>query len=1228
MDFQDRDLDYIPLHVHSCYSINDGLENVGPIVKRASKLKMPAIAVTDWCNMAGFVRFYNACKGAGIKPIMGADLKIREKTGLGEKERTFWVTLLAMDRVGKQNLYDILSRAWLDTNSPNIADVAATVEDLATYSEGIILLDGFRGDIAAFAEVDDTEAIEKRMAFYQKYYPTRFCFEITRTGRAGESNFEAVALDLCLKYNIPPVASNDTRYLLGPQDTPGDGLTDAYIHSVRVCIQNGVQVGNKDVEREYSDQQYLRSSAEMRELFADIPEALYNTRVIAERCNVDIQLDIPRLPHYDTGDMSTADCLRMEARKGLKKRLEFLYPDEKEREAKRPEYEARLETELNVIITMDFPGYFLIVMEFIAWSKDHGVPVGPGRGSGGGSLVAYALRITDFDPMRFDLLFERFLNPERVSMPDFDVDFCQKKRALTLQHVVDHYGRDSVSQIAAFGTLAPKAAIQGAGRAMGTPLGAVRRLTKMIPEKPGVTFNDALGIDKKGNPCEPLSPDLKEYYENAKINNDTEAVELINVSRRLEGVIRSIGKHAAGVVISPTRIAEFAPEMLDSDGNPITQYDKKDVEHAGLVKFDFLGLTTLTIIDEAKVMIDEKLKRQGKPPICIEAIPYDDPLSYKVLQQCETTAVFQLESTGMRQLIGKMQPDRIDDMIALVALYRPGPLKSGMVDHFVERKHGREQVCYPQPDFQDMDLKPILDSTYGVIVYQEQVMQIAQVLAGYSLGGADILRRAMGKKIKAEMDAQVDVFSKGAAKKGKDVGIAMKIFNQVQQFAEYGFNKSHSAAYAIVAWWTLYLKVHYPAEFLAAMMTSDCLKTEKLIAYISEAERCGVKVNPPDVNIGKYAFGVGLDGNIIYGFSAIKGIGEPLVNRLADEREKNGPYKDLFDFVSRVGKEYLTKGMLEAMIKAGAMDSIGPGRGIMMEAIPTAMQYAMQKASDQATGQFDLFAAVAEDTRPSYPNVRDWSEKTRLFYEKNLLGLYLSGHPIDAYRAELVRYCGGLTFKNMTPGTAERPRHVTFAGVVSACNTKLSSKGDGSKFYIVTLDDSTSTFEVALFGKSARRFEQINEEREKRNTARRGRGIKQEAEGQMSPLILVVSGQLSEGEDGRIRTRVQELSSLEELRLQNARTIRLNFSEQTFKENARKIVSLLQDNRISRDEVKQRKRNAEDPQKIPEGCTLKLAIGGKEADLNGSFVFMPTDELIDGLREFSDRNAVRVGYSA
>lgn len=1219
----DNNLSYIPLHVRSCYSINDGLQNVGDIVKKAAKLGIPAIAVTDFNNMAGFVRFYNACYAAGIKPIMGADLQVKEDTKPGDPDRYFTVTLLAMDRQGKQNLYDILSDAWIHTASPDIAVVAAKVEDLWKYSEGLIILNGFRGDLAQFVKEDNKKKLQDRLEHYQKYYGDRFCFEITRTNREGETDFENFALNSCLKYGFVPVATNDTRFLLGPNEVPKDGLTDYYVHDIRVSIQQAVQKGNRENARRYSPEQYLRSPQEMAELFADIPEALTNTRVIAERCNVEIELDHPRLPRYDTGELSTADCLRMKAHEGLEKRLEFLFPDPKEREEKRPIYEKRLETELNVIITMDFPGYFLIVMEFIQWSKAHGVPVGPGRGSGGGSLVAYALTITDFDPLRFDLLFERFLNPERVSMPDFDVDFCQRNRYKTLQHVVDHYGRNAVSQIAAFGTLAPKAAIQGVGRAIGVPLGQVRRVASLIPDAPGTGFKDCFGYVKNGKEVPSASPDFLNFYNQAKLNDDKESIELIDVSIRLEGVIRSIGKHAAGVVISPTRIAEFAPLMLDSDGNPITQYDKKDVEHAGLVKFDFLGLTTLTIIDDAKQMIDAKLAREGKPPINIAAIPYEDEASYKMIQETETTAVFQLESTGMRKLIGKMQPDRFEDLVALVALYRPGPLNSGMVDHFVNRKHGTEPVSYPLPEAQDLDLKPILDSTYGVIVYQEQVMQIAQVLAGYSLGGADILRRAMGKKIPAEMAAQRDVFNKGALKKGKDLKIMTQIFDQVEMFAAYGFNKSHSAAYALVAWWTLYLKVHYPAEFLAAMMTADCMKTEKLIAYIGECHRLGVDVNPPDVNIGKFHFGVDLKGNVVYGFSAIKGIGEKLVDHIVEEREQNGPFTDFFDFVYRVGTNFISKGTLEALVKSGALDSIGPNRAKMLASIPTALKYAAQKANDMSTGQLDLFAQMNDqNVKPNYVNCMDWSDKVRLYNEKQLLGLYLSGHPIDAYRMELIQYCGDVTLNNMIPGAPDSPNLITVGAVVNNAFQRISSK-DGNKFYTMTLDDGTGTFDIMLFGKNAEIYADIekkmNENRKKKKSAN--------ADDINAPLILIVTGYLSMTDEGMMKLRVKEIHTLESLRVLKARKITLNFTSKLFDDNIMFIDEVLMRNRVDVKEVNRELRQTEDPESIIKGCTLNIIIDNKLLCIrDDKFRFVPRDDLVEGIRDRAGAQSVRIGY--
>lgn len=1219
-------LAYIPLHVRSCYSINDGLQNVGPIVKRAQKLGFPAIAVTDFNNMAGFVRFYSACKSAGIKPIMGADIQIREKVKPGESERLFSLTLLAMDRKGKQNLYDILSVAWVDTASPDIDRVAANLEDLAKYSEGLIVLDGFRGDIAYFLHNEDHKKLNERIEFYKKYFPDRFCFEITRTHREGEGEFETKALDLCLEHGFYPVATNDTRFLSGPEDLPEDGLSDYYVHDIRVSIQKSIQKSSKELARIYSEEQFLRSPEQMEELFKDLPEALANSRAIAERCNVEIELDHPRLPHYDTGEMSTADYLRKASYEGLEKRLEFLYPDPKDREEKRPIYTERLETELNVIIKMDFPGYFLIVMEFIQWSKAHGVPVGPGRGSGGGSLVAYALTITDFDPLRFDLLFERFLNPERVSMPDFDVDFCQRKRYMTLQHVVDHYGRPAVSQIAAFGTLAPKAAIQGVGRAIGVPLGQVRRIASLIPETPGTSFNDCMGIDKKGKNCPSVAPDFLHFYNQAKINDDKESVELINVSRRLEGVIRSIGKHAAGVVISPTRIAEFAPLMLDSDGNPITQYDKKDVEHAGLVKFDFLGLTTLTIIDDAKAMIDVKRKREGKEPLNIAAIPYEDPLSYDMIQQTETTAVFQLESTGMRKLIGQMKPDRFDDLIALVALYRPGPIKSGMVDHFVQRKHGREEVSYPLPEAQDLDLKPILDSTYGVIVYQEQVMQIAQVLAGYSLGGADILRRAMGKKIPAEMAAQRDVFLNGCKKKNKDGDVCMKIFDQVEMFAAYGFNKSHSAAYALVAWWTLWLKVHYPAEFLAAMMTADCLKTEKLIAYIGECHRLGVKVNPPDVNIGRFHFGVDDEGSVIYGFSAIKGIGCRLVDKMAEEREKNGPYTDFFDFVLRIGMEFLSKSTLEALVKSGALDKICNNRASLLASIPRAIKYAQQSSADSSSGQLDLFASLNDQrVKPSLVPMRPWSDKVRLHHEKSLLGLYLSGHPIDAYRGEIYKFCGTRTLKNMIPGTPDKPNPVTIAGVVIDSSERISSRGDGSKFYVVTLDDGTATFDFLIFGANAETYERLVYEREKDLDKRRKSKVGNKTF--PSPMILIVKGMLSLSDEGIPRLRVMNLHSLDELRQKYSKHITLSFTKKTLLDNILLVEATLVRNRLSVDEINRQMREHEDPQSVIKGCSLSIIIDNKLLKMRSDkYRYKASDDLVDGLRDALGNSCVKVIY--
>ncbi len=1218
---------FIPLHVHSDYSIMDGLQSVGAIAKRAAEAGFPAIALTDMSNVCGFIKFYEACKKAGVKPIMGADITVRENPKAHEQTTAFKLTILAMDRDGRQNLYDILSNAWLRSDA-GAFNAWTSLEELSEHNKGLIVLNGFRGDIAMMLRQSDFKGIEKRTLFYKEVFGDRFCFEITRTNRAFETEFERCALDLCLKHNIPPVASNDTVFLYGEEHVGSDGYSDYQIHDVRVAIQRGLRRGDKDMARLYSKEQYLKSPAQMIELFSDLPEAVLNTLSVAKRCNVELELDHPRLPHYPTGDLSDADYLRSKARKGLEERLDFLFPDENERTQKRPLYEQRLETELDVIINMNFQGYFLIVMEFIQWSKDHGVSVGPGRGSGGGSLVAYSLKITDFDPIRFDLLFERFLNPERVSMPDFDIDFCQRNREKTLEHVRERYGSNAVSQIAAFGTMAPKAAIKDAGRALGLSYGAVDYVAKQLPAMPGLTFNGAMGKDAAGMPCESTAPDFLALYNKAVADDDKARIELIHIAMRLEGVIRNIGKHAAGVVISPTRTAEFTPLMLDSEGNSITQFDKKDVEHAGLVKFDFLGLTTLTIIADALEMINQRRLRQGQEPLDIHAIPYEDPASFKALEKGESAAVFQLESAGMRKLIAQLRPDRFDDLIALVALYRPGPIKSGMVDHFVQRKHGREPVTYPSPDFQDLDLKPILESTYGVIVYQEQVMQIAQVLAGYSLGGADILRRAMGKKNPAEMAGQRSVFREGAVKKGKDPETAMKIFDQVEMFAEYGFNKSHSAAYALVAWWTLYLKTHYPAEFLASMMTAEMQHTEKLVGYIAECRRLGIKVNPPDVSVGCFNFTVNAKGEIVYGLGAVKGVGEAFVNQIVAARTKEGPFKDFYDFAAKIGSEYLNKRTLEALIMSGAFDGICDSRSNLMASCANAVRYARQQEHTSSTGQLDLLSILDDPaSKPAMVQSAPWPKRYQLLLEKNVLGLYLSAHPIDAYQSELLRF--PLTrlcdLKMAESSTSE----LMIAGVVTDEQERYS-KQDGSRYFVVTLDDATSQFELMLYGNNADIYAAMLHKRRRQQEEIMAVQGKDSINAVPSPHILLVTGSFfkSKGSDNALRFRIKELNALEQLRRQRARSITLQTTEKRFNANRSKLKKLLGSHLIDYPKAVLEPQSASDENnKVIAGCTLSLILDNTRLFFsNNRFRIDPDDELMDGLRDLFGEKAPTVGY--
>ena len=1084
---------FIHLRVHSDYSMVDGLSKVPPLVKTVAEMGMPAMALTDFMNLCGLVKFYGAAHRCGIKPIIGADFAMQSPEFGDEFTK---LTVIAIDNIGYKNLTLLISKAYLRGHVQHqpVIDKAWLVE----FSQGLIILSGGKsGEIGKALLKGNQQLVEQCVGFYQQHFADRFYLELIRTGRADEESYLHFALELAEQYELPVVATNEVVFLR-------EELFDA--HEIRVAIHDGYTLVDPRRPKNYSPQQYLRTEQEMCDLFADIPEALENSVEIAKRCNVTVRLDEYFLPAFPTEGMKETDFLVMKSREGLEDRLAFLFPDENERLKHRPGYDERLKIELDVINQMGFPGYFLIVMEFIQWSKDNEIPVGPGRGSGAGSLVAYALKITDLDPLEYDLLFERFLNPERVSMPDFDVDFCMDKRDQVIDHVAEMYGRDAVSQIITFGTMAAKAVIRDVGRVLGHPFGFVDRLSKLVPPEPGMTLEKAFA-------AEPALPELYAV--------DEEVKELIDKCRILEGCTRNAGKHAGGVVISPTTITDFSPIYADADGNfPVTQFDKNDVETAGLVKFDFLGLRTLTIIDWALRLINPKLEREGKEPIRIESIPLKDEAAFRVLKNSETTAVFQLESRGMKDLIKRLQPDCFEDIIALVALFRPGPLQSGMVDNFIDRKHGREAVSYPDEKWQHESLKEILEPTYGIILYQEQVMQIAQVLSGYTLGGADMLRRAMGKKKLEEMAKQRATFEEGAIANGVDGELAMKIFDLVEKFAGYGFNKSHSAAYALVSYQTLWLKTHYPAEFMAAVMTADMDNTEKVIGLVDECIRMKIKLLPPDINSGLYRFNVDEDGAIVYGIGAIKGVGEGPIEAILASRNQGGHFKDLFDFCARIDLKKVNKRVIEKLIYAGALDRLGPHRAALMATLNDAVKAASQHHQAESFGQSDLFGVLTEapeEVEHKYTKVPPWPEKVWLEGERNTLGLYLTGHPINAYIKELGKYTS-CRLNDATP--TKREQSVTIAGLVIAARVMTTKRGN--RIGLMTLDDRSGRMEVMLYTDALDRYAELLE----------------------SDKILVISGQVSFDDfNGGLKMIAREVMDLGSAREKYARGLSVSISE-------------------------------------------------------------------------------------
>ncbi|EJL6569437.1 DNA polymerase III subunit alpha [Vibrio cholerae] len=1081
---------FIHLRIHSDFSMVDGLSKVPPLVKKVAAMGMPAMALTDFTNLCGLVKFYSTAHNCGVKPIIGADFTLQSEEFGDELTK---LTLLAKNNVGYKNLTLLISKAYLRGHVQHqpVIDKAWLVE----HAEGLIVLSGGKsGEVGRALLKGNQQQVERCIEFYQTHFADHFYLELIRTGRADEESYLHFALDVAEQYDLPVVATNEVVFIT-------EESFEA--HEIRVAIHDGYTLEDPRRPKNYSPKQYLRSEAEMCELFADIPEALANSVEIAKRCNVTVRLGEYFLPNFPTGGMVIEDFLVMKSREGLEERLEFLFPDPEVRAKRRPEYDERLQVELDVINQMGFPGYFLIVMEFIQWSKDNDIPVGPGRGSGAGSLVAYALKITDLDPLEYDLLFERFLNPERVSMPDFDVDFCMDKRDQVIDHVAEMYGRDAVSQIITFGTMAAKAVIRDVGRVLGHPFGFVDRISKLVPPDPGMTLEKAFIAE----------PALQELYD-----ADEEVKELIDKCRILEGCTRNAGKHAGGVVISPTAITDFAPIYCDAEGNfPVTQFDKNDVETAGLVKFDFLGLRTLTIIDWALGLVNPRLKKAGKPPVRIEAIPLDDTRSFRNLQDAKTTAVFQLESRGMKELIKRLQPDCFEDIIALVALFRPGPLQSGMVDNFIDRKHGREAISYPDEKWQHESLKEILEPTYGIILYQEQVMQIAQVLSGYTLGGADMLRRAMGKKKPEEMAKQRAVFQEGAEKNGVDGELAMKIFDLVEKFAGYGFNKSHSAAYALVSYQTLWLKTHYPAEFMAAVMTADMDNTEKVVGLVDECKNMGLTVLPPDINSGLYRFNVDDNGAIVYGIGAIKGVGEGPIEAILEARNKGGYFKDLFDFCARIDLKKVNKRVIEKLILAGALDRLGPHRAAMMASVDDAVRAASQHHQAEAFGQADMFGVLTdapEEVEQKYTQVPEWPEKVRLEGERETLGLYLTGHPVDEYLKELTKYTS-CRLNEAAP--TRRDQSLTVAGLVIAARVMTTKRG--TRIGLMTLDDRSGRMEVMLYSEALDRY----------------------AEWLEKDKILVVSGQVSFDDfNGGLKMSAREVMDLGSAREKFARGLSIS----------------------------------------------------------------------------------------
>ena len=1143
---------FVHLGIHTEFSITESIVRIPDLVKAAEKEQMPALALTDLSNLHAAVKFYGKCLGKGIKPILGSEIR------LNDAEHR--MTLLAMTNKGWRNLTELVSEGFISGQQLDIPCVQK--QWILNQSEDMIALLGMHSDVGKMLMSSNPQKAEPLLEEWVKKFGNRVYIALTRTNRPDEDDFILEAVKLAKKYNIGVVAHNDVHFMT---------RNDYEAHEARVCIADGYVLGDNRRPKTYSPEQYFKSAEEMAELFSDIPSAIENTYHIAKRCNVTLRLGQYFLPDYPIPEGHTIDTFFAHlSKEGLEERLNFLYPpeqrDEHWPEVRKP-YDERIEYEINIINSMGFPGYFLIVMDFIQWSKSNGVPVGPGRGSGAGSLVAYSLKITDLDPLRYELLFERFLNPERVSMPDFDVDFCIAGRDRVIDYVARTYGRDAVSQIATFGTMAAKGAIRDVARVLGKSYGLADRISKMIPTKPlGLSLLESLEAE----------PQLKDIVTNPSNPDNDDAAEIWEMALKLEGITRNTGKHAGGVVISPTKITDFSAVMCEADGTSrVAQFDKDDVESAGLVKFDFLGLRNLTVIEDAVKNINKRIK--SDKPLDIAYIPLEDKDAYLVFANANTTAVFQFESVGMKKMLKEARPSKFEEIIAFVSLYRPGPMD--LIPDFIHRMHGGDfEYLHPL-------LEGVLEPTYGIMVYQEQVMQAAQYCAGYTLGGADLLRRAMGKKKPEEMVKQRQIFIEGASKKDIDEATANHIFDYMEKFAGYGFNKSHAAAYALVAYQTAWLKAHYPAEFLSAVLTSEMQNTDNVVFLIDDCRKNNLEVLPPSVNMSLYQFHATDEQTIVYGLGAIKGVGEAAMQSVIDARTQEGPFRDLFDFCHRIDLKKINKRTLEALIRSGALDCLGIDRADLMTQLPEAVQAAEQARSNRETGIMDLFGEVEEVQRKPSKPVKPWADEVRLKGEKDTLGLYLTGHPIDVYRNELKAFVP-CQINELTP--TRRGVTTVFAGLVV----------DIANFpnrMMMTLDDGTARIEISANHERFNRFKEIIQ----------------------LDKVVVIEGEIYEREGfDRPMGRLTKAFSLNEIRQKRANSIKITLTAEHFSKS------------LSRDlqQILTPYTNIDMSAHIPVILYLDYPYATTELHLGLNWKVAPLDELLAKLRDYFGKEALHIEY--